>query len=148
MRTPRPLEIPRQVGIAFCLHALLLDISDPLLAGHEAIKGIRLKDAEGNQGSESTYYQGGNDQYPILIYYWKLTVDRYSILALDISCGKRSSNLFWFIYSQSFTIANEVTYNKRTQQQNCQRIDIDLRCQRHPVSQAEAEAEQEQTISE
>ena len=53
MCAARPLQIPRKVRFAGGLGTLFGDTFHPLLAEQDAIKSIRLEDAEGDDGSES-----------------------------------------------------------------------------------------------
>ena len=62
MRTPRPLKIPGQIGIAFCLHALFLNIRHPLRIQADPIEGIGLENTEGNECGESAGEQAGGNE--------------------------------------------------------------------------------------
>src|SRR5512134_2804488 len=62
MGTPRPLQIPGQVGVTFRLDTLFLDIRDPLRVESNPIKGIRLENAEGNNRCNSSRDQANEDQ--------------------------------------------------------------------------------------
>ncbi len=46
---PRPLQVPGQVGVTARLDALLGNIRQPLLAGQDAVEGVRLENAEGDE---------------------------------------------------------------------------------------------------
>jgi hypothetical protein len=66
MRTPRPLQVPWQVGVAFCLDALLLDIGNPLFAGKQTVEGVGLEDAEGDERGEAAGDEEDDDLYPVV----------------------------------------------------------------------------------
>ena len=66
MRAPRPLQVPWQVGVPASLHALLGDVPQPLFARENAIEGIRLENAENQEGSDAPNDQVNGDQFPVI----------------------------------------------------------------------------------
>ena len=62
MRAARPLQIPRQVGIAGSLRALFGNILYPLFVQSNAIKGIRLEDAKGKDRGEAACNKKNSNQ--------------------------------------------------------------------------------------
>jgi len=66
MGTPRPLQIPWQVGITFSLDALLLNIGNPLRIEPNPGESIRLANTEGNDGCQPTRQETDDDQCPLI----------------------------------------------------------------------------------
>ncbi len=56
------MQVPRQVGIAFGLNALFLNIGDPLRVESKPVERIRLENAEGDQRGESAGDEAGDNE--------------------------------------------------------------------------------------